>query len=135
MIGYCSRPKISSHCLVSPSVSPCRFAAGSLIVFFRLNCFWILFQKTSDFTDIAFLARAAFRNLRSLLTIVNLFGAVFAPILSSITVSASVPKPANKTSRLLTLSNSLLSRGPVPSKIIAPFWPICFKYLPTIQHN
>jgi len=33
----------------------------------RLNCFWILFQKTSDFTDVDFLAQAAFRNLRSLL--------------------------------------------------------------------
>jgi len=45
----------------------------------RINCFWILFQKTSDFIDVVFLTLAAFHNLRLLLTIVNLLGAVLAP--------------------------------------------------------
>jgi len=130
-----SRPKNSSHCLVSLSVSPCCFAGGSFSGLFRLSCFRISFQKTSDFNDVAFLARAAFRSLRSLLTTVKLLADVLVLILSSITVSVSVPKPANKTSRLLILSNPLLSRGPVPSKIISPFWPVSFKYLPIIRHN
>lgn len=135
LVIYCSMPNIFSHCWVSLSVSPRRFSTGSFGAFFRLNRFWTLSQKSSDFIAVAFLTWAALRNLRSLLTMVNPFGAVLALILSSMTVSASVPCPAKKTSRLLMLSNPLLSRGPVPSKIISPVPPINFKYLPTIQHN
>ena len=87
--NYCSMPKNSSHCLVSLSLSPTRLASGSFTVFFRFNCFWRLSQKISDFTAVAFLARAASRSLRSLLTIDNLLGAVLAFILFSMTESAS----------------------------------------------
>jgi hypothetical protein len=133
--SYCPKPKNSSHCLVSPSFKPCRFSVGSFAGLFRLTCFWTLFQKTSDFMDVAFLVRAADRNLRSLLTIVNFFGAVLALILSSMTVSASVLSPAKKTSKSLILSNPLLSGGPVPSKIISPFSPVSLKYLLKILHK
>jgi hypothetical protein len=60
--------------------------------------------------DVAFLVRAADRNLRSLLTIVNFFGAVLALILSSMTVSASVLSPAKKTSKSLIIIESALIR-------------------------
>ncbi len=128
-------PKNSSHCLVSLSLSPTRLASGSFTGFFRFNCFWRLSQKTPDFIAVALLARAASRSLRSLLTIDNLLGAVLAFILFSMTVSASLPRPANKTSRFAILSNWLLSRGPVPSKMISPFSRIALKYLLIIQHN
>jgi hypothetical protein len=132
---YSSRPRNWSHCSVSLSVRPWRLPFGSLVVFFLLNSFCNRFQKSSDFTADAPLVRAALRNLRSLLTIISLLGAVLACILSSITVSASLPGPAKKTSAFVIFSNTLLSRGPTPSKMISPLSPISFKYPPIILHN
>jgi len=67
-----------SHWSVSLSLRPWRFASGSFAFLLRLNCFCSSLQKVCDFSDIAFLALAALRNLPSLLTIVNRFGDVLA---------------------------------------------------------